>query len=238
MAICKTPGCSNETATAARHYCDECREIKKAPNVSRPGDLRPEKLFFSLAGVSHHPASRHVRQGEPLYLVRDPENPYDSQAIEVRRANGDVIGYVPRQGMLQGRFGRGPYTQQDLAAALDAGAGYSLRCYAAGGAVQAEGHCNGWMVPYPARVEVWAKRGSSFNTPREPLPFAVERAPRAPVRTAHVPVQPPPAAAISEPEPDYPSQGRRVTSAARLRFAIAAGAVLVAVLIAAFAFAK
>lgn len=174
MATCKTQGCTNQTATGARRYCDECREIRKAPNAERPGDLLPEKLFFSVAGVTHHPASRAVSQGELLYLVRDPENPHDAKAIEVRRANGDVIGYVPRQGFLQGRFGYRPYTQGDLAAALDAGASYTLRCYAAGGAVQAEGHCNGWFIPHPARVEVWAKRGSGGNRPPDPLPFTVE----------------------------------------------------------------
>jgi hypothetical protein len=37
MPTYRTQGCGNQTSTAARRYCDECREIRKAPNVERPG---------------------------------------------------------------------------------------------------------------------------------------------------------------------------------------------------------
>jgi len=35
-------------------------------------------------------------RGEPLRLVREPDNPYDRNAIRVRRVNGDEVGFVPK----------------------------------------------------------------------------------------------------------------------------------------------
>jgi hypothetical protein len=176
--ICTTKGCGRLLSGNAKLYCDECRDVRAAPNAFREGDLRPEKLFFGVAGTQHHlAAARSVREGDRLYLVRDPANPHDPLAIEVRGADGRLVGYVPRSGELQGKWGSGPYTQADLARALDAGANYFVNCYAAGGtrdgSVQLEGHCNGWMVPHPARLEAWAERGSSMNAPPDPLPFTV-----------------------------------------------------------------
>jgi hypothetical protein len=172
---CKTAGCTNMKSTAARQYCDLCRELRAAPNALRPEDIIGEKLFFGVAGVTRYPASREVQKGEPLYLVRDPGNPHDPLAIEVRRQDGDLIGYVPRDKPLQGRYGRREYTQPNLAHDLDAGSNFRLRCWAAGQGVQVEGDCEGLLVPYPARLEMWAKRGGDFGKPRESLPFEVHR---------------------------------------------------------------
>lgn len=178
--LCATSGCTVALSGNARVYCDECRAVRAAPNANRVGDLMPEKLFFAVAGTQHHlVAARQVREGDRLFLVRDPANAHDPEAVEVRRANGDLVGYVPRNGELQGKWGYGPYTLSDLAQALDAGASCRANCYAAGGhqdgSVQLEGHCNGWMVPHPARLEVWAERGSSMNLPPDPLPIVIER---------------------------------------------------------------
>ncbi len=196
--LCATGGCNKLVGPDARRHCDECREIRAAPNVMRPGDHRPEKLFFPVAGTRHHlSAATAVRPGESLYLVRDRENPHDPNAVEVRRGNGDLIGYVPRARELQGKFAYGPYTLADLAQAMDAGASCTAKCYAAGGlepgSVQLEGHCSGWLVTYPARVEVWKKRGGGLNQPAEPLPFVLQRSrvaepPPVPSPTAEVPM--------------------------------------------------
>ena len=172
---CKTAGCELLTSTTARQYCDLCRELRAAPNAFRDGDLMGEKLFFGVAGVTNYPASSEVEKGEQLYLVRDPGNPHDPLAIEVRREDGGLVGYVPRERPLQGRYGRREYTQEDLAQALDAGSTYRLRCWAAGQGVQVEGDCEGWLVPHPARLEMWAKRGGGYGKPREPPPFEVAR---------------------------------------------------------------
>jgi hypothetical protein len=188
--VCATEGCSKPVGSDARRYCDECREIREAPNVMRPGDHRPEKLFFPVAGTRHHlSVAAAVRPAESLYLVRERENPHDPNAVEVRRGTGELIGYVPRARELQGKFGYGPYTLADLAQAMDAGASCTAKCYAAGGnepgSVQLEGHCSGWLVPHPARVEVWKKRGGGFNQQAEPLPFELQRLTRvAPNETA------------------------------------------------------
>ncbi len=39
--------------------------------------------------------SRCVRR-EQLQFVREPENPYDKNAVRIRRLNGEDLGYVPR----------------------------------------------------------------------------------------------------------------------------------------------
>lgn len=174
---CKTAGCTNLTSTAARQYCDLCRELRAAPNAYRDGDIMGEKLFFGVAGVGFRPAGGDVRVGDPLYLVRDPDNEHDPLAIEVRRENGDLIGYVPREKPLQGKYGWRLYRQGDLAKALDAGSRYTLRAYAVDDGVLATGSCDGWLVPHPARLERWAERGGDFGKPREPPPFEVARAP-------------------------------------------------------------
>ena len=54
-----------------------------------------------LAGFQYHEGMRRevsqtLREGEAVLLVREPENPYDDQAIAVRTSNGHMIGYVPR----------------------------------------------------------------------------------------------------------------------------------------------
>ena len=38
-----------------------------------------------------------LRKGEPIYLVRQPDNPHDSNAIILYRANGQDIGFLPRE---------------------------------------------------------------------------------------------------------------------------------------------
>jgi hypothetical protein len=222
---CKTEGCTNETATPARHYCEECREIRKAPNVLRRGDLIGSKLFFGVAGTRHHPASAQVVQGERLYFVRDPENPYDSNAIEVRRANGDLIGFVPKDGVIHSRYAHEPFTLRDFAQCLDAGARSEAFAYAVGGRVQIEGHAYSWLRPHPARLEVWAQRGGSgLNLMADPLPFTVtrERRPAPPADATPAPVVLPAACEVAATAPR--DQQRSIT----LLALVVAGGLLIA----------
>ncbi len=220
---CKTKGCTKAVSTDARQYCDECREIRSAPNVHRNGDHRPEKLFFGVAGTPHHHAATEVVSGERLYLVRDPSNPHDRDAIEVRRSNGDLVGYVPAHGFIQGKWGYGPYTQSDLARAMDAGARVTVQCYDTGrggpGSVRVHGHCDGWMQPYPARLEVWAARGTRFNEPVEPLPFVVTREQQRRPESAHESLAPDAAVllgSVPEPIPSVASTSPTIAPAAPL----------------------
>ena len=50
------------------------------------------------AGLRYHDAKAvwdRMKEGEPLTLVREPENPYDMNAVRVDW-NGHPLGYVPR----------------------------------------------------------------------------------------------------------------------------------------------
>jgi hypothetical protein len=56
-------------------------------------------FYFHAHGVTHgnrQTAISHCVRGEELQLVREAENPYDTNAIRIRRLNGDELGYVPR----------------------------------------------------------------------------------------------------------------------------------------------
>jgi hypothetical protein len=50
------------------------------------------------AGLAHHEAKRfwgELRRGDPLALVREPDNPHDPNAVRVEW-NGHLLGYLPR----------------------------------------------------------------------------------------------------------------------------------------------
>ncbi len=56
---------------------------------------------FMVAGVLHEDRAevieRYASEGDTVFLVREPENAYDSNAIRVRLQNGRDIGFVPRE---------------------------------------------------------------------------------------------------------------------------------------------
>ena len=55
---------------------------------------------FMVAGVLHDGRADIVdrlRTGQTVFLARDPSNPHDENAIEIRVEDGHQIGYVPRE---------------------------------------------------------------------------------------------------------------------------------------------
>lgn len=62
------------------------------------------KTHTKIRGVKHQNEDGTDRQeilsrcseGETLYLYRDPDNPQDKNAVEVRRSNGEKLGYLSR----------------------------------------------------------------------------------------------------------------------------------------------
>jgi hypothetical protein len=64
--------------------------------------MTPSHLFTKVAGVTHDNADGTSRQtviaacqlGEKLDLIHDDKNAYDPNAIEVRRASGEQLGYL------------------------------------------------------------------------------------------------------------------------------------------------
>ena len=49
------------------------------------------------ANANRQKIIRRCRDGEPIYLVREPDNPYDPNAIILCRGDGTDIGYIPTQ---------------------------------------------------------------------------------------------------------------------------------------------
>ena len=69
-----------------------------------------------LAGFRHYEAPatwREIRDGDRLQLVREPDNPYDANAVRVQW-RGRTLGYLPR------RDNAAVARQLDRGAALDA----------------------------------------------------------------------------------------------------------------------
>jgi HIRAN domain-containing protein len=79
-----------EERTAERNRTAEERERNR----------RIDSANFMVAGVSHEGRAsivdRFLRVGQTVYLVREPSNQFDPNAIEIRLASGHQIGHVPR----------------------------------------------------------------------------------------------------------------------------------------------
>lgn len=63
-----------------------------------PDSRRIEILESPLAGFQYHGGEqvwKRMRTGDPLALVREPDNPYDRQAVALYW-KGVKLGYVPR----------------------------------------------------------------------------------------------------------------------------------------------
>ena len=59
----------------------------------------------TVAGESHYQnALASCFEGEPLALVREPDNPCDPDAIRIDRVTGETIGYLPRDTRLHDEF--------------------------------------------------------------------------------------------------------------------------------------
>jgi hypothetical protein len=72
------------------------------PHAPRSGEKRNwlvavvGESFNNDDGTSRQAIIARCRQGEPMQLIREPDNKYDEDAIKVCRANGEQIGYIGR----------------------------------------------------------------------------------------------------------------------------------------------
>ena len=58
------------------------------------------EFYTKVAGVTFDNRQRLIRRmsvGDTVSLVRDPCNPYDSNAIKVINTNGDQIGFISKE---------------------------------------------------------------------------------------------------------------------------------------------
>ena len=75
----------------------------KNGEVSMPKPFERDIFLFDtyVAGTSHVEGIKelepHLQIGDRLAFFREPENPYDAQAIVIKTTDGVKIGYVPRQ---------------------------------------------------------------------------------------------------------------------------------------------
>jgi hypothetical protein len=93
-------GRDREEREAQKQRQREEREAERHQEREERQRRRPVySANFMVAGVHYEGRPevirRHVREGDRVYLVRDPHNRYSRNAIEVRLESGYMIGYVP-----------------------------------------------------------------------------------------------------------------------------------------------
>lgn len=75
---------------------------KQGGNLTIPQPFERDIFLFdsNVAGTSHvdgiEELEPHLNIGDRLQFFREPDNPYDKQAIVIRNKDGVKIGYVPR----------------------------------------------------------------------------------------------------------------------------------------------
>ncbi|MGQ9474676.1 MAG: HIRAN domain-containing protein [Actinomycetota bacterium] len=74
------------------------RSVARAMHRNGDRSFHTHKRFYSkVAGTSfHQDALKRCKEGEPLRLVREPENPYDRNAIAVYSQSNELIGHIKR----------------------------------------------------------------------------------------------------------------------------------------------
>lgn len=78
------------------------KETAKAQaREERERDRRLLNANFMVAGVLHEGRAqvveRYVRTEQSVFLIRQPQNAHDANAVEIRLANGMQIGFAPRE---------------------------------------------------------------------------------------------------------------------------------------------
>ena len=68
---------------------------EQAPYHPSGGSPTLGPLFVPLAGAGHYRARAQV--GEPVTLIREPDNPHDRNAIRVDNPAGETLGHIPRR---------------------------------------------------------------------------------------------------------------------------------------------
>ena len=57
----------------------------------------PGSFTTNVAGISYRQdAASRCQVGDPVQLIREPENPHDENAIQVLSIDGEPLGYIPR----------------------------------------------------------------------------------------------------------------------------------------------
>lgn len=72
--------------------------FKKKPKVAIVAELHAKRDFHSkIAGTpNYQDALKKCKEGERLWLLREPNNPYDPNAISVWSQSKEIIGYIKR----------------------------------------------------------------------------------------------------------------------------------------------
>ena len=53
-----------------------------------------EKIYFTLTGTRHHYGHEFMKPDMTVHLVKEPDNKYDKEAIQVKLDGLGLIGYV------------------------------------------------------------------------------------------------------------------------------------------------
>lgn len=51
-------------------------------------------MYITITGSIHYLGLEHYKIGQRLLVKKDPDNPYDEEAIKIESENGSTLGYV------------------------------------------------------------------------------------------------------------------------------------------------
>lgn len=83
-----------EKELANEIICKLIKEVNKFKNEDISEDTMENKIYFTIAGIRFRFGNDIFEKGMEVYLKKDPENEYDSEAIEVRLPGLGIVGMV------------------------------------------------------------------------------------------------------------------------------------------------
>jgi hypothetical protein len=63
-------------------------------NQNRKEQITMSKIYFTLTGTNHYYGKEFLEKGMQVFLVKEPDNEYDKEAIRVEFPGLGKIGYV------------------------------------------------------------------------------------------------------------------------------------------------
>jgi hypothetical protein len=73
---------------------DRMKNLLPIGNQNRKERITMSKIYFTLTGTNHYHGKEFLKKGTQVFLVKEPDNEYDKEAIRVEFPGLGKIGYV------------------------------------------------------------------------------------------------------------------------------------------------
>ncbi len=89
-----------DSDSGSRKQAKAARRPKPAPPASAGSAWHPQWVHAAVVGVTYdgrQAVVARMRPGDPVTLRREPDNPYDRNAVRVENAAGEQAGFLDRR---------------------------------------------------------------------------------------------------------------------------------------------